>query len=346
LPLFCLVLLPQTNFYATMFTPVFLALYVFQNPKLRRNQIIAIGIVVLSVIFALITCLPNDQSLVVKSWSWSKLSWVHLWDVGIGFPQLLNLTIPLERELTTLLLLLSLLIFVSRKSLMISAFALMLIMSFFHQNIRENYLHHQGVFLFGFIALIIGSYNHLNLDFKRSKVYRNLMLVGITSFTLILTVLFYRGYQAYTLDLRFTNSNANNLGHDLQETHTSKRVVIAEPDYLMESVMYYYSNPYYVAREQKMARFSHFTKQNKDSMSLSDLLFINDSLEQRGKQVDWVFGWQLPDTAYTYHFSYNKKLHLDSVALKRFHVDFYLFKSYANWIKHDEYYFWYKKKEK
>jgi hypothetical protein len=50
LPLVCLVLLPQTNFYATMFTPVFLALYVFQNPKLRRNQIIVIGIVVLSVI--------------------------------------------------------------------------------------------------------------------------------------------------------------------------------------------------------------------------------------------------------------------------------------------------------
>ena len=343
LPLVCLVLLPQTNFYATMFTPVFLALYVFQNPKLRRKQIIAIGLVILSIIFALITCLPNEQSLVVKSWSWSKLSWVHLWDVGIGFPQLLNLSIPLERELTTLLLLLSLLIFVSRKSLMISAFTLMLIMSFFHQNIRENYLHHQGVFLFGFIALIIGSYNHLNLDYKRSKVYRNLMLVGITSFTLILTVLFYRGYQAYTLDLRFTNSNANNLGHDLQGTHTTKRVLIAEPDYLMESVMYYYSNPYYVAREQKMARFSHFTKQNKDSMSLSDLLLINDSLEQSGKQVDWVFGWQLPDTVYTYHFSYNKKLHLDSVALKRFHHDFYLFKSYANWIKHDEYYFWYKR---
>jgi hypothetical protein len=344
LPLFCLVLLSQSNFYATMFTPVFLALYIFQNPKLRNSQILMIGLVLLSIFFAVLTCLPNEQSLVINTWSWSKLSWVHLWDVGLGFPQLLNLSIPFERELTTILLLMSLLIFVSRKSLLISAFALMVIMSFFHQNIRENYLHHQGVFLFGFIALIIGSYNHLNLDYKRSKVIRNLMLVGIISFTFILTLLFYRGYQAYSMDLRFTNSNANELGHDLKVTHTSKRVVIAEPDYLMESVMYYYFNPYYIVREQKIARFSHFTKQNKDSLSLSNLLLINDSLAQRGKKVDLVFGWQLPDTVHTYHFSYNKKFYLDSVSLKQFHHDYYLYKSYANWIKHDEYYYWYKRK--
>jgi hypothetical protein len=346
LPLICLVLLPQTNFYATMFTPVFLTLYILQNPKLRMGQIVAIGLVILSVFFAVLTCLPNEQSLVVKSWTWNELSWVHVWDVGIGFPQLLGLSIPLERELTTLLLLLSLLIFLRRKSIMLLAFALMIIMSFFHQNIRENYLHHQGVFIFGFIALIIGSYEELKLDFKRSTTVRNLMGLGIISFTFILTVLFYKGYQAYGMDFRFKNSNANELGHDLQLSHVTERVIIAEPDYIMESVMYYFPYPFWVLREQKMARFTHFTKENKDSVSLQDVLKTGDSLAQRGKKVDLVFGWQLPDTVHTYHFSYNKKFYLDSVSLKQFHQDYYLYRSYANWIKHDEYYYWYKSIEK
>lgn len=343
LPLICLVLLPQTNFYATMFTPVFLALYCYNSKKLNKFQVILSCLVVVSVVISIITCLPNEQSLVAKKMSWDTFSWVHLWDVGIGFPMLLDLPFAYNRELTTLLLLFSLLLFVKRKSFMLAAFLLLLIMSFFHQNIRENYLHHQGVYLFAFIALIIAEYNHLFKDFNSKLWVKNIMILGIVSFSVILIGLFYKGYEAYNMELKFANSNADNFGRDLQQTHHLNRIIISEPDYIMESVMYYYPNSYYLPRENKKAYFTRFTRQNKDSLSLKDLLNVSDSLTKEGKSVDFVFGWLLPDTNFTYRFSYNKKLHLDTVSLKRFHKEFKLYKSYDHWIKHDEYYYWYRK---
>src|SRR5260370_30063238 len=81
---------------------------------------------------------------------------------------------------------------------------------------------------------------------------------------------------------RSHNVNSILAGHpDLKQA-----VVIADPDYLVETLPYYVSNPTYLMREQRYGNIVHFTRKAQLELSLGDVLNNARRLQQEtGRSV-------------------------------------------------------------
>ena len=74
----------------------------------------------------------------------------------------------------------------------------------------------------------------------------------------------------------------NNIGSILAgHPELKQAVVIADPDYLLETLPYYVSNPTYLMREQRYGNVVHFTRKYRLELSLGDVLTNAKRLRQK-----------------------------------------------------------------
>jgi hypothetical protein len=84
-------------------------------------------------------------------------------------------------------------------------------------------------------------------------------------------------YNDYKSDI----SSSKEFAHYIH-THKIYRdaVIISEPDYNVESLPYYLDNPIYFPRENKFGKYSSFTKRNRDSISLNNIVQFRDIIQK------------------------------------------------------------------
>ena len=71
-------------------------------------------------------------------------------------------------------------------------------------------------------------------------------------------------------------------------------VIIADPDFLLETLPYYVSNPTYLVREQRFGNVVHFTRKAQLDLTLGDVLSDGRRLEQKtGKPVVILLSHQI-----------------------------------------------------
>jgi hypothetical protein len=106
------------------------------------------------------------------------------------------------------------------------------------------------------------------------------------------------------LDNRSNNVTSILAGHpDLKQA-----VVIADPDFLLETLPYYVSNPTYLMREQRYGNVVHFTRKAQLELSLGDVLANARRLRQEtGRSVVFLLSKEIDPSlpAQVYREGYN-----------------------------------------
>jgi len=353
-----LLLLTQTNFYAMIMAGILASLYFlqtslpyFNRENATKNKIDWKGFVGLMVVFAgclfcVFTCLPTKDSLVIAPTHFADFNYSKIWDVGWGFPDLFSGEFNFKHGFYTFVLLLCLLTFVRLPLTMLGVFITMMFMAFFHINLRYNFLHHQGMWLFTFITIVWWNYDEIMEGLRKNILFKTTTLIGVTAFTLIMIGFLRRGIQTYGVNLKEPYSNSKEIGTYLTKVDNPNVVIIAEPDYNMESVIYYYNKPFYLMREGTFKKYAHFTTANQRYLEFSDILSKYDSFEKNGKTPIIVMGLSIPKQAATFMHSYNKTLSLSQKALDSFHNEFEEVAHFDKYKRNDEVYYVYRKKIK
>ncbi len=102
--------------------------------------------------------------------------------------------------------------------------------------------------------------------------------------SILLLLQVYSGLKATTLEVRSPFSSAKALGSFIDSHAVLKdAIIMAEPDYLVETLPYYVRNRIYLPREDAFKEFVSFTKNTRISISLRELL---ESARKVGKRMN------------------------------------------------------------
>jgi hypothetical protein len=342
---FLLVLAIQTNMYMAIMSAfmAIIAFTEFSNKQYRKKHILVLSFISASLIFAFYTTLPDSQSTVVNTIDINTSKIFKLWDVGYGFNGFIYNWFPYKHGFLTWILGLSLLPFLkAKKTLFVLVFS-MVFMTFFSLCIRDNYLHHQGMWLYFLISLLWFNYKQI-LDVLKSKTYfRYLYGIGCLAILFILINSFHRGMKMYFDDISQSKSDSKNFATWLHNNSSDSEVWITEPDYIMEPVMYYWQHPFYLVRENRFNTYVHFTKANDSLLNLSRILDVSDSFHSSGKSTLIILEHKVNpnDSFYTYSM---KRFNIDSSAIKKLSKNYTLLDSFIDNYYTDEHYFVYRRK--
>jgi hypothetical protein len=139
-------------------------------------------------------------------------------------------------------------------------------------------LRHQGVVYAFVVCLYWMSQGHLQRStnkatregfLKNPAYFASIFLI----FPIIMGNHLYYGIKSVAIDLREQRSSSRAFGqfiNDHPEFHDA--IIMAEPDYVMESLPYYASNPIYLLREGKFEKFFRLTTASKSTVGLGELL--------------------------------------------------------------------------
>ncbi|MEZ4805499.1 MAG: hypothetical protein R2852_08470 [Bacteroidia bacterium] len=340
-----LVLAMQTNMYMAMMS-AFMGIIVFtdfSNTQIRNKSIFALTLLGVSFLFAFYTTLPDSQSTVVSEMDISHSRISKIWDVGYGFNGFIYNWFPYKHGFLTWILGLSLLPFIRvKKTLFVLIFS-MVFMTFFSLCVRDNYLHHQGMWLFFLLSLLWLHYKQI-IDVLKSKTYfRYLYGIGCLAILFILINNFHRGMKLYFDDITQSKSDSKNFATWLHQNSSENEIWIAEPDYIMEPVMYYWQHPFYIVREKKFNTYVHFTKANDYLLDLSRILEVSDSFHSSGKSTLIILEHKVNPNDSFYKYSM-KRFNLDSTAIKKLSNNYTLLDSFIDNYYTDEHYYVYRKK--
>jgi hypothetical protein len=256
---------------------------------------------------------------------------------------MLYVSFSYKHGLLTAILWLSLLAFIPRPQVIIFLFITQLAMSFFALYYRMNFLQHQGMWIYTYIAMLWINYKEIREVFVLKSKWMYPVSVGVLVFSFILYTAFIKGKDSYNYDLNGLRSDSKDAGKWFASNIKPEDVVISEPDYMMESAVYYHYQPFYLPREKVFNTYVHFTKANAEVMSLKTLNHLADSFSASGKTTYLVLGKNFTrDTIYRY--SYNKQYSVDSASLAVLKSNYQLMDSFNNNWFCDEHYFIFKRK--
>lgn len=337
----------QANIYAAIMAMLLACWMVFETYTTGGNlkKVLAgFGIIAASFLFVAYVTMPGSDSLVLVNDQQNLKVVFKVWDVGYGFTDLLSQWFPTHnRAVVTVVLWLSVLVFIPKPKVMALLAISLMVMSFFALYYRMNFLQHQGMWIYTYLALVWINYKDIR-EFLVSKHWLTyLSYAGLLAFTFILVCNFGKGKDAYNYDLIGLRSDSKDAGKWFAANIKPDDIIISEPDYMMESAVYYKYHPYYLPREKRFNTFVHFTRANAEFMSLSRLHEIADSFSATGKTTYLVLGKNFTrDTLYKY--SYEKKYVVDSAALVTLNSNYQLMDSFNNNWYCDEHYFIFKRK--
>lgn len=336
----------QANVYAAMMSLLLAGWIVFETYKKEKSfkkTALGFGLTIVSFLFTTYITMPSADSLVLVNEQQNLKVLTKVWDVGYGFTEMLYVSFSYKHGLLTAILWLSLLAFVPRPRVIIFLFITQLAMSFFALYYRMNFLQHQGMWIYTYIAMLWINYKEIREIFVLKSKWMYPVSVGVLVFSFILYTAFIKGKDSYNYDLNGLRSDSKDAGKWFASNIKPEDVVISEPDYMMESAVYYHYQPFYLPREKVFNTYVHFTKANAEVMSLKTLNHISDSFSATGKTTYLVLGKNFTrDTIYRY--SYNKQYSVDSASLAVLKTNYQLMDSFNNNWFCDEHYFIFKRK--
>ncbi len=345
-----LALAVQSNVYSAMLCMMLSAWLLMESYLSKQNlkpTLFGTLLVSLSFLFALYVTMPDSSSIVLVSEQQNLKVLSKIWDVGFGFISdpigILYVPFKYGHGLLTAIFWLSLLVFVSKPRILLFVFLTEVLMSFFALYYRMNYLQHWGIWVYIFLLMYWINYDGLRLRISDSRFKFVLKQTGLAVFSLLMLSNVYRCYADYSYDIHTLRSDSKDFGKWFKKNIKADDIIIAEPDYVMESAMYYNYHPYYLPREKRFNTYVHFTTANNRFMSLENLHHIADSFKNTGKTTYLILGkFFTRDTLYRY--SYNRQYKVDQQALMQLNSEYELLDSFNNNWYCDEHYFIYKRK--
>lgn len=342
-----LILAAQTNSYATVFS-LFLgtAYFVFELKK-SKKEIALFLLLIFGVVFAYFIAKPNASSVVVGSIDIGNIPLDKIWTLGYGFLPLLKGLEPYLGKInlfwSSALLYASLLLFIRKPWVMLLALAGMVFMTAFQLGIRANFLRHCGIFVFYFTAIAWWQLDTIKATLKAGNKFRIPLFIALLAIAYMLADQLAYAKFYYSSNIYNKASNAKYLGQWLTKNAPENAVIISEPDYIMESVVYYYNKSFYLPRERRSNTYSHFTKANKNTLHIKEILAIADSFKQLDKTVYFNTNWDFKDSVFkdTLTFSYDKRFFSSLNSRNEFREKFKLIQSFNQWIWTDEVYYLY-----
>ncbi len=344
-----LALAAQTNIYAavmSMFIGLWMLSEVPREELFSKKTFTTAGIICASFLFVVYVTLPDKNSLVVGHQPINMEKLGSIWDIGHGFGDLLFTWFPYKRGLVTSSLLLSLLLFIPKPKSLLLLYMAAVFMAFFSLCIRYNYIQHQGMWIYLYILLFHIHYSDIKLYLTSHKgIRRYLVYTGLLAFSLIMLSSTFRGVDSWLYDIHNPKSDSRDAGAWFNKNYRSGDVVISEPDYIMEPVMYYHYHDFYLPREKTFNTFVHFTKANDSFLSLKNMLHIADSFQQAGKNPIIVLRDKLSFKDSIMRHSYEKYFMVDTATLRDFDKRYHLVDSFRHNYYTDEQYNIYRKRK-
>ena len=343
----CLSMAALTNVYATMMVGL-IGVYTMLEYK-NTNGIttplkLSILILIAAIGFSLYTMLPDTNSLVASKKIIDFVSIKELWVVGYGFDDYLNYKMHFSAYFLSVVLAGGLLLFLPNWRTMLFLILALFAMVFFSLCIKGNLMHHQGMYFYTMVVFAWLQYDTIQATLTRKNMFSLLVLIGVVVNVFVLGVQVLKGYEKYRDDIVSSCSESKRFGNWCQQNITDSAVIIAEPDFTMEGVMYYHNTPFYIQRENRWGTYVHFTAANQAYLNLETLIFKANQLSQSKEKVFVVFDKKIPVLDTVYSYSYGKKFEVSKFASKAFYEQYQLIDSFNQNFHSEENYYIYQKK--
>ena len=183
------------------------------------------------------------------------------------------LPFPLPPLVASIMIYLSVFGLLARTDLFLAAFSSLIAFGLFFRVIYDGHYRHQGLFFIFIIFLFwlfIDSLSYISLN--RGK--KLLFFIGFYGAFLILIIgNVALAYRSVKTDIFQEMSSSSSLGKFLNNSTIYRNaIIVAEPDYFMESLPYYSDNLIYFPREDRFGEFVTWTSESKKRLSLSEVL--------------------------------------------------------------------------
>jgi hypothetical protein len=197
-----------------------------------------------------------------------------------------------------------------RPNLVLAALGGQIALGMVFRIVYEGYYRHQGLFLVFVLflywlfidALNSGSLTRIQRWLFNMSLYGAIVILMLWNITVACVMVH--------ADISQERSSSKAFGEYLKGSETYRdAIIIAEPDFLLESLPYYAPNPLYLPREHRFGTTISFTTEADDSLSIGGLLSIARDIKTRyGRPVLVVLGhWDIdPYKAGEESYSYDR----------------------------------------
>lgn len=250
-------------------------------------------------VFSLITIKPDDRSLLTTAnhikpigeyWVSVKAAFLHLESNLIHFfPRESGLT---KRLLPQLFVWSSIIGLAIQKRLALSLFLYYLSFGFLQHYAYPMALRHEGIGVVFIITLYWISLSYAKEQQSNSKLHLRWIFICMIM-PLFLLWGDGKAFIAIKKDIKYPISSSLELGEYINSRQDLKgAILIGEPDYLFEAVPYYSNIPLYIARESLYRNYGKSTNEQKQNLSLNDVLEIAEKIKQeKNLPVLIAFPW-------------------------------------------------------
>jgi hypothetical protein len=158
------------------------------------------------------------------------------------------------------------------KPKLITIYILLILTEFVTIHIYSLFPRHIGLVLFFYILLYFKDYDKLE---KHKQIKKHIS----TPLVLLLVFFFVNLFQMYE-NYSTPHSSSERLASFIKSNNYEKMILIGERDFFTEAIPYYSNIKIYMPRENRFSNYTHFTKENKDTLKLSQLYHFSDSIRE------------------------------------------------------------------
>jgi hypothetical protein len=171
-----------------------------------------------------------------------------------------------------------------RWSLLIAYVAAVLGTGVFYQIGYAGALRHQGILFMFLVVLywrVLEEEQQTRSPPPNAAHTRRTFWALTIPMTLMLSLQFVRGQEVIHQDIARDLSSSKKFGAFLQLQENRSAIVMGEPDYYMDALPYYVSNRIYFTGRQQFGLYSVFTREQKDHLTLGEVLATADMLQTK-----------------------------------------------------------------
>lgn len=341
-----LILAMHCNIYAA-FVSILLSIWYLNEHyfELKKTKKLVLNSLLILVSFILVIVLvyPNKDSIVVNHTSFNFNLFLNTFNVSNGFNDFIPNWLNLSPYGISFFLFLSVIMFLKQPKVMLILILVLLFTSFFSLKFYSSQNRHQGIFFYTIIVFAWYYFPQLKAHWFKRNTTSILISYGIIINLYIAGCILIKGKSKYLFNVNVNMSNSKDFGEWCSNNLEKNSLIIPEADYTMESVMYYDNREFYIPRENKMGLYVHFTKENKNEMSLNRLVELSDSFNSHGKISYLVFNQEIKSYDCNREFSYGKKFNFSKADSELFLKEFKLIKVFNTNCWNEENYFIYKR---
>lgn len=341
-----LILAMHCNIYAAFVSILLSIWYINEHyTELKNTKKLALTslLILVSIFLVIILVYPNKNSLVVNHTTFNFNLFLNTFNVSNGFNDYIPNWLNLSSFGISIFLFLSVIVFFKQPKVMLILILVLLFTSFFSLKFYSSQNRHQGIYFYTVIVFAWYYFPLLKTFWFRRNTASIMVSFGVIINLYIASCILIKGKSKYLFNLNVNMSNSKDFGEWCTQNLEKNSLILPEADYTMESVMYYNKKEFFIPRENKMGLYVHFTKENKNEMSLNRLIELSDSFNSIGKITYLVFNQEIKSFDCKREFSYGKKFNYSKVDSELFLKEFQLIKVFNTNCWNEENYFIYKR---